>query len=93
MTNDSSRTQKEFVDYRLNQTDRKIGDVSDSINKRLDIIDTKLDNNFATKDYVNGKLIPVEARLADLESDRTWLLRLVIGLIIVGIIGAVVRFK
>lgn len=93
MSDNTPRTQKEFVDYRLNQTDRKIDTVSDSINKQLDVINSKLDNNFATKDYVDAKVKVLADQIDDLLSDRTWLIRLVLGIVVASIITLIVRTK
>lgn len=89
MNKNTPQTQKEFIDYRFNETINSI----DEVKKQIKDVSDKLDTSFATKDYVDAKIKNHEERLASLESDRQWLIRLVIGLIIVGIIGAVVRFK
>ncbi len=46
MTIPTPQNQRQFIDYRLNETDSKV----DTANKRLERIESKLDDVFATKD-------------------------------------------
>lgn len=82
-------TNKEFIDYRFNETIKSIEDVK----KDVKAVSEKLDTSFATKDYVDGKAKNLEERVLSLESDRSWAIRLIIGFVVMGILYAVVRFK
>ncbi len=61
------RTQREFMDYRFDELHQKIdnvkGDLTNQVNRleqavqtSIQHIDTKLDNTFATKDYVDNRV-------------------------------------
>lgn len=94
------KNQHEFIDYRLNETDNKI----DNANRKLERIEDKLNDTFATRDYVRDyvdekhetldeKHKVLGERLGSLESDRTWLIRTVIGFVILGMLAAAVTFR
>lgn len=83
------QTQKDFIDYRFNETIKSIEDVKQNVKEVSD----KLDTTFATKDYVDTKVKGLDERVVDLESDRQWVVRAIVGAVIVGIIYAAFKFK
>lgn len=83
------QNQREFIDYRFGETNSNIAEVKKAVEK----IQLQLNNSFATKDYVDGKVKDVDLRIESLESDRKWAVRLIIGFVIMGILYAVVQFK
>ena len=88
----SKRTPKntqEFVDYRIGELESKV----DTVQGSVDRVNDKLNNTFATKDFVVGVEKNLSDRIGLLEDDRKWLIRLIIGTVLLGIIGAYIGFK
>jgi septation ring formation regulator EzrA len=81
---EAPRTQKEFIEYRLNETNSKI----DTIGHKVDTLTDKLDNNFATKDYVNTKISSLDDALQQTNDKLLTIYKIVGGA--VGIILAAV---
>lgn len=86
---DTPTNQREFIDYRFGETNSNIAEVKSAVEQ----IKVQLNNSFATKDYVDGKVKDMHLRIYSLESDRKWGVRLVVGFVIMGILYAVVRFN
>lgn len=89
MSQNTPQTQKEFIDYRFNETNDNIA----AVQKTVGAIQNQLSNAFATKDYVNVKDKELEERIKSLESDRQWFVRGIIGAVIVGLITAYLQIK
>lgn len=83
------QTQKEFIDYRFNETNENIAEVK----KTLDEVQNKLNNTFATRDYVDTKDKGLNERLTSLENDRKWLVRLIIGYVVFAIFGVILYVR
>lgn len=88
------QTQEEFIDYRFNQTDESIEQMRKDIVNQFDKINTKLDDTYATKDYVNAlvgalkeEIKTTNAQVSSLVDDRKWLIRSIVGIIVTGIMG------
>lgn len=89
MSPKTPQTQKEFIDYRFNETNENIADVK----KTLDEVQTKLNNTFATKDYVDTRDKGLDERVNSLENDRKWLVRLILGYVVFAIFGVFLYVK
>lgn len=86
---DTPINQREFIDYRFGETNDNIQEVKQAVEG----IKLQLNNSFATKDYVDGKVKEVQERVKSLESDRKWAVRLIIGFVLMGILYAGARFS
>lgn len=71
---DNSPDSPAVIAYRLGQVETAVKEGFTEHNQKLDAIIT----NFATK----GELQGVSQRLASLESDRVWIVRLVVGAVV-----------
>jgi hypothetical protein len=69
------------IAYRLGQVEAAVKEGFQSHNEKLDAIV----NNFATKaDYLN-----LDKRLTDIESDRKWLVRLIVGAVATSLLALI----
>lgn len=76
------------VAYRVGQLEKAVNDGFKEHNDKLD----QLVANFATQ----ADLVSVSARVSDLESDRKWVVRLVLGAVLVAVlslIGVGLKYK
>lgn len=83
------KTQREFIDYRFDETNKKI----DAALTEIKDVNKKLDDTYATKDFVIAKDKNMDDRVSSLESDRQWLVRAIVGMVILGAIAFYLRIK
>lgn len=83
------QTQKEFIDYRFNETIKSI----ESVEQAVKAVNDKLDTTYATKDFVELKTKDFEKRLNEIEEDKRWLTRAIIGGPILTAIAAILITK
>lgn len=89
VSSQTPQTQKEFIDYRFNETNDNIA----AVKRTLDEVQSKLNTTFATRDYVDIKFKSLDERTVSLESDRSWIIRLIVGYVVLAVIAAVLYFK
>ena len=78
---DNSPDSPAVIAYRLGQVESAVKDGFAEHNTKLDSIV----NNFATKEDYKG----ISIRLHSLESDRTWIIRLVVGAVIFAVMSLI----
>ena len=83
---DNSPDSPAVVAYRLSQVEVAVKDGFEAHNEKLD----KIVNNFATNERHNA----LDVRVQSLESDRKWLVRLVIATVVLSVLALIgVGFK
>lgn len=87
------RNNQEFVDYRISAVESQLGEMRIENQTEFSRLHAKLDKTFATKDFVTSTYTQLSDRVALLEDDRKWLIRLIIGTVVLGIIGAYIGLK
>lgn len=90
------KTTEEFLDYRIGEVETKLDELGKDTKSGLEGIQKKLDDNFATKDYVDERdsklderIKNVEEKITEYQDDKKWLVRLVFGAIIMAVLGLV----
>lgn len=78
---DSSPDSPAVIAYRLGQVESAVKEGFESHNTKLD----NLVSNFATK----GEIQSISHRLASLEGDRKWIVRLVVGAIVFALLALI----
>lgn len=83
---DNSPDSPAVIAYRLGQVEMAVKDGFDSHNKKLD----EIVGTFATNERHNA----LDVRVQSLESDRVWLVRLVVGAVVFALLALVgIGFK
>ena len=90
------------TEYILQELARRLDEVTsrlesglnrfDSTYVRKDVYDQALQTAKAERTVQDAAIQSLKGRIDDLEDDKTWLVRLVLAFIILGVLGAVVGF-
>lgn len=91
MTKRTPNTKDEFFDYRLTQTDKKIDEAKIELQRGIETINKKLDDTYATKQYVDSKLEPIEIDITYLKKVVYGAVGLILSIVLAAIVYAVVK--
>lgn len=85
MSSKTPKTAEQFIDYRFNETNGKIADLG----TKLDGIDNKLSNNFATKEYVNERIRETEDKVTFLYKAMWGAISLILAAVLVTVLYSI----